>query len=170
MKTLASLAAAAAMMSASALSADGVNVSVTGNIVASPCLFNGGSSAVNIDLGDIQAANMVTPGSTSAPVPFSLSFTQCPAGTRSVTATFTGSPDPAAGNDYYINSGTARSVAIAMIDATSGQLKGTGSSISQSVSADRTATMPMKAMVASTTGGATAGTISAVVMLTLQYN
>ncbi|WP_395300077.1 fimbrial protein [Enterobacter sp. ECC-175] len=164
------LTAMAALMSASAMCADGVNVSVTGNIVASPCLFNGGSSAVNVDLGDIQAANLATPGSTSAPVLFSLSFSQCPVGTRSVTVAFTGTPDPAAGNDYYANGGTARNVAIAMIDAASGERKGTGSAVSHSVSADRTVTMPMKAMVSSAAGGATAGSISAVVMLTLQYN
>jgi minor fimbrial subunit len=64
-----------------AFSADSVNVSVTGNIVASPCVFNGGNSNLDVNLGNIQATNMVTPGSSSDPVPFSLLFTRCPSGT-----------------------------------------------------------------------------------------
>ena len=82
-----------------AFSADSVSVGVTGNIVASPCIFNGGNSNLNVNLGDIQATNMVTPGSSSDPVAFNLLFTNCPAGTRSVTASFTGNPDPLAGPD-----------------------------------------------------------------------
>ena len=106
---------------------------------------------------------MATPGSTSDPVPFSLLFTQCPTGTQSVTVSFTGSPDPAAGADYFMNSGSATHVAIAMRDAQTGTLKGT-------IGADRTATMAMQASVKSVTGGVTPGSISAVVVMTMQYN
>ena len=74
------------------IAADSVNLGVTGNIIASPCVFNGGSANTDINLGNIQATNMATPGSTSDPVPFNLQFTQCPAGTRSVTVSFTGTP------------------------------------------------------------------------------
>ena len=64
-----------------ALCADSVNIGVTGNIVASPCLFNNGNTNLDINLGNIQASNMVTPGSSSDPVTFDLLFTQCPVGT-----------------------------------------------------------------------------------------
>lgn len=125
---------------------------------------------MDINLGNIQATNMATPGSSSDPVPFNLLFTQCPAGTRSVTVSFTGSPDPLAGADYYMNSGSATNVAVAMREAGSGTLKGTGSSITQTIAADRTATMAMQASVKSVSGGATPGSISAVVVMTMQYN
>ncbi|WP_409050234.1 fimbrial protein [Enterobacter sp. RHBSTW-00175] len=151
-------------------SADSVNLGVTGNIVASPCIFNGGNANLDVHLGNIQATNMVTPGSSSDPVDFNLLFTQCPAGTRSVTVSFTGNPDPAAGADYYRNSGSATHVAIAMREAATGTLKGTGSSITQNIAADRTATIAMQASVTSVTGGATPGSISAVVVMTMQYN
>lgn len=151
-------------------SADSVNLGVTGNIVASPCIFNGGSENKDINLGNIQATNMATPGSSSDPVAFNLLFTQCPAGTRSVTVTFTGNPDPVAGADYYRNSGSASNVAIAMRETATGTLKGTGSSITQNIAADRTATMAMQAAVKSVTGGATPGSINAVVVMTMQYN
>ncbi|WP_431614880.1 fimbrial protein [Enterobacter cloacae] len=150
------------------IAADSVNLGVTGNIIASPCVFNGGSANLDINLGNIQATNMATPGSTSDPVPFNLQFTQCPAGTRSVTVSFTGTPDPAAGTDYYMNSGSATNVAIAMREAVTGTLKGTGSSITQNIAPDRTATMAMQASVKSVTGGATPGSVSAVVVMTMQ--
>lgn len=125
---------------------------------------------MDINLGNIQATDMATPGSSSDPVPFNLLFTQCPAGTRSVTVSFTGSPDPLAGADYYMNSGSATNVAVAMREAGTGTLKGTGSSITQTIAADRTATMAMQASVKSVSGGATPGSISAVVVMTMQYN
>lgn len=125
---------------------------------------------MDINLGNIQATNMATPGSSSDPVPFNLLFTQCPAGTRSVTVSFTGSPDPVAGADYYMNSGSATNVAVAMREAGTGTLKGTGSSITQTIAADRTATMAMQAAVESVSGGATPGSVSAVVVMTMQYN
>lgn len=74
-------------------------------------------------------------------------------GTRSVTATFTGTPDPVAGADYYINRGTATHVAIAMREAGSGILKGNGSSMTEYVASDRTAKMAMQAAVISTEAG-----------------
>ncbi|HII4349344.1 TPA: fimbrial protein [Enterobacter cloacae] len=160
----------AAVISGNVIAADSVNVSVTGNIVASPCVFNGGNTSLDINLGNIQASNMATPGSTSDPVPFSLLFTQCPAGTRSVTVSFTGNPDSVAGTSYYKNSGSATNVAIAMSEAATGALKGTGTTITQTIAADRTATMAMQALVKSVTGGATPGSISAVVVMTMQYN
>lgn len=160
----------AAIISGNVIAADSVNVSVSGNIVASPCVFNGGNTSLDVNLGNIQASNMATPGSTSDPVPFSLLFTQCPAGTRSVTVSFTGNPDPIAGADYYMNSGSATNVAIAMREAATGTLKGTGTRITQIIQADRAATMAMQASVKSITGGATPGSISAVVVMTMQYN
>ncbi|MFS9532817.1 type 1 fimbrial protein, partial [Klebsiella pneumoniae] len=68
------------------------------------------------------------------------------------------------------NSGTATRVAIAMSDATTGLLMGSGSSITQNIAADRTATIPMSAMVTSVAGRPTPGSIHAVVLLTMQYN
>ena len=86
-----------------------------------------------------------------------------------MTVSFTGSPDPVAGADYFMNSGSATHVAIAMRDAQTGTLKGTGSGMTQTIGADRTATMAMQASVKSVTGGVTPGSISAVVVMTMQY-
>lgn len=159
-----------ALLSWRVFAADSVDLGVTGNIVASPCLFNDGGAQMDISLGNIQAINMMTPGSSSTPVAFNLLFTQCPTGTRSVTVSFTGNPDPVAGADYYMNSGSATNVAVALRDAVTSTLKGTGASITQNITTDRTATIPMLASVISPSGGATPGSISAVVVMTMQYN
>ena len=80
MNILRTAALAATVISSNIFAADSVNVSVTGNIIAAPCIFNGGNASLNINLGNIQASNMATPGSSSDPVPFNLLFTQCPTG------------------------------------------------------------------------------------------
>lgn len=170
MNTLNKIILFLALVSGEVFSADVVNIGVTGNIVASPCVFNGGNSSLGINLGNIQASNMVTPGSTSDPVPFNLLFTQCPAGTHSVTVSFAGNPDPVAGADYYLNSGSATNVAVAMREVATGKLKGTGSIITQNIAADRTTTMAMQGSVISVIGGAMPGSVSAVVVMTMQYN
>lgn len=150
--------------------ADSVNVSVTGRIIAGPCIVNGGNTNLDVNLGSIQASNMVLPNSTSTPVGFNLQFTNCPASTRSITVTFSGNPDPVAGADYYKNTGTAANVAIGLIRTSTGTLQGSGASITQSVLSDGTATLAMQAQVYSSVGGAMPGTINAVVVTTMQYN
>ena len=169
--TLNTLAVAlACLFSAGAAATDGVNVAVNGNIVASPCVFNGGNAIVNVSLGNMQAKNMATPSSASTPVPFSLTFTDCPAATQSVTATFTGTADPAAGTHYYRNSGSATNIALGIIETRSGSLIGPGDGVTQDIGADRTATMNMQAIAYSCNGGVTPGTISVAVVATLEYN
>lgn len=56
-----------------AMSADNVDIKVTGRIIAAPCVFNGGSENMNVDLGNIQATNMFTPGL----LPIRLLFISC---------------------------------------------------------------------------------------------
>lgn len=160
----------ACLFTAGAAAMDAVNIAVKGNIVASPCVFNGGNAVVNVSLGNMQANNMATPASSSTPVPFSLTFTDCPAATQSVTATFNGTADPAAGTNYFKNSGTARNIALGIIDTRSGRLIGSGSSVTQNIGIDRTATMNMQAIAYSSAGGVTPGTLGVAVILTLEYN
>ncbi|HDR2860156.1 TPA: type 1 fimbrial protein [Enterobacter asburiae] len=153
-----------------ACSADRVDIQITGDIVASPCIFNGGDNNLNVNLGDIYASNMATPHSQSVPVDFALRFTQCPAGTRSVDVQFSGVTDPVAGDGYYKNSGTAGHVAIGLQDLLTGNAVGSGTRINRPVDTDKTITLDMKAWVYSTEGAVTPGTINSVVVLTMQYN
>lgn len=153
----------------SAFAGDTVTMNITGNVVASPCVVNGGTGNIDVDLGNIQATTLAAPSSSSPEVPFDIKLTSCPTGTSGVVATFAGTSDPVAGAGYYTNTGTATNVAVALIQASSGTLKGNGSTITQSVQADRTVTMSMKAKAYSSAGGATPGTIKAVVTATFTY-
>jgi minor fimbrial subunit len=155
---------------ASLQAAERANLNVTGNIVASPCQFNGGINQMDVDLGDIQASNMVRAGSVSQPINFTLLFSACPAGTSRVTVTFTGHQDPIAGVDYYQSNGTATNVAIGIRDPTTGALKGSGTDMTQQVLPDRTAAIPVQAFVYSAAGHPMPGSLRSVVLLTMQYN
>ena len=167
-KTLAAILIAACSLSA--IAADNVNINVTGNIIASPCIVNGGSTGLTVDLGNIQATALSSPGSSSAPIDFTLSITNCPAGTSSVTTIFTGTPDTVAGSSYYKNSGTATNLAVQLTQVSTGNAVGNGATITQTVQADRTASIAMKAKAYSSAGGAMPGSINAVIVTTMQYN
>lgn len=165
-KILAGMLAAAT--SFSIYSAD-TNINITGRVVAQPCIVNGGNTNLDVDLGDIPANLLQTPASSSTEKPFTLELTNCPAGTSSVVARFSGTSDPVAGINYYKNNGTATNVAVALIQASTGNLKGSGTTISQNVQSGAV-TIALKAKAYSSAGNATSGTISATVVATMTYN
>lgn len=165
------LMAIAAMVSFPSMAADTVNINVTGTIVASPCVINGGSANLNVDLGStIQASTLASAGATSTPVAFTLPITACPVGTSSVQVTFSGTPDPVAGANYYKSTGTATNVAVGLYQASNGNLLGNGSSVTQTVQGDRTASLAMQAKAYSASGSVMPGTINSVIVATMQYN
>ncbi|MDY0923348.1 fimbrial protein [Leclercia sp. CFBP8987] len=157
------------MAAQGAYAGDTVTMNITGNVVASPCVVNGGGGNIDVDLGDIQATTLATAASSSTEKAFDIKLTSCPTGTSSVVATFSGTSDTVAGTDYYKNTGTAGNVAVALIQASNNYMKGNGTTITQTVQADRTATMSMKAKAYSSAGGATPGTIKSVVTATFTY-
>lgn len=158
----------AAAMSLSLYAAD-TSINISGRVVASPCVVNGGNANLAVPLGDIQASDLNAVGSSSQPVDFTLDLTGCPFGTSSVVTSFSGTSDPGAGANYYKNTGTAGSVAVALIQTSTGNLKGSGSTITQSI-ASGTASIALKAKAYSSAGGATPGTILATVVATMTYN
>lgn len=166
MKVLVGMLATA--ISASLYAAD-TNINITGKVVAQPCIVNGGNTNLDVDLGDIPATLLQGPASSSVEKPFSLDLTSCPAGTSSVVARFSGTSDPVAGINYYKNTGTATNVAVALIQASTGNLKGSGTTITQSVQSG-TVSYALKAKAYSSVGNATSGTISATVVATMTYN
>jgi minor fimbrial subunit len=157
------------MTSHGAFAGDTVTLNITGNVIASPCVVNGGAGNIDVDLGNIQATTLAAASSSSTEVPFDIKLTSCPTGTSNIVATFSGTSDPVAGTSYYKNTGTATNVAVALIQASTSNLKGNGSTITQSVQADRTVTMSMKAKAYSSAGSAMPGTINSVVTATFTY-
>ncbi|MBE4916786.1 MULTISPECIES: fimbrial protein [Enterobacter] len=165
------LMAITAAISFSSMAVDTANINVTGTIVASPCVINGGSANLNVDLGStIQASALASAGATSSPVAFTLPITACPVGTSTVQVTFSGTPDPVAGANYYKSTGTATNVAVGLYQASNGNLLGNGTSVTQTVQGDRTASLAMQAKAYSSAGSVMPGTINSVIVATMQYN
>ncbi|EHN8807261.1 type 1 fimbrial protein [Enterobacter roggenkampii] len=165
------LMAITAAISFSSMAVDTANINVTGTIVASPCVINGGSANLNVDLGStIQASALASAGATSSPVAFTLPITACPIGTSTVQVTFSGTPDPVAGANYYKSTGTATNVAVGLYQASNGNLLGNGTSVTQTVQGDRTASLAMQAKAYSSAGSVMPGTINSVIVATMQYN
>lgn len=158
----------ATVFSVSVYAAD-TNINISGKVVAMPCIVNGGNSSLNVDLGDIPVNQLYNSGSSSAFKEFSLVLTNCPVGTSTVTATFSGTSDPVAGANYYKNTGTASNVAVAVIQPSTGILKGTGTTITQNVMFNGV-TYDLRAKAYSSAGRATPGTISATVVAAMTYN
>ena len=149
-------------------SADTVNINVTGNIVALPCIVNGGASSLNVDLGNIQATALAAPDSSSTAVPFTLTVTNCPTGTSTVRADIGGSASHDAPN-LYENSGTAGNVYVVLYNGVTGDSLGPGSTVLLPVQSDRTASMALKAGAYSLYGNTTPGTINSVIIVTMSY-
>ncbi|MGO4744697.1 fimbrial protein [Serratia quinivorans] len=162
---LAGLVIAAGMTVAQA---DPVNITITGNVVASPCTVDTTNSNLTVDLGTIQAADLATVGNTSTAIPFQLKLKDCPASTTSAMVTFGGTADPVV-TDRYISTGTASNVAVEVLQTSTGYLKGPTTNITQSIQADRTITYALQTR-AYAKGVATPGTIVATVLATFTYN
>jgi minor fimbrial subunit len=45
--------------------ADTSTITITGNVIASPCVIDSSNSVINVDLQVIQAFTLTTPGSSS---------------------------------------------------------------------------------------------------------
>lgn len=92
-----------------------VNIDITGTVVASPCVVNGGDNTLSINLGDtIQADALSAPGSTTDWVEKTLALTSCPASTTSFSVAFSGTADDDA--DFYKNTGTATNLKLELTD------------------------------------------------------
>lgn len=149
---------------------DPVTITVTGKIVASPCEVDPTSQAQTVNLNDIEAADLSAAGSYSDWVPFSISLINCPAGTTSVTATFTGTADSNDPSSSYVNVGTAQNVAV-QLETSSGETKlGNGSTSTVSVNSSNVAQWGLHTRAYSFKGGVTPGTIKSVITVSFAYN
>ncbi|MDK9362345.1 fimbrial protein [Lelliottia wanjuensis] len=163
------LACLLSTMTLPSLAADAVNIKVTGKVIASPCVVNNGSSDLAVDLSDIQASSLAVASATSPAVDFSLDFKNCPAGTTSVKAVFSGTPD-STNPKYYQNTGTATGVAVGLYQASNGFGRDNGTYIVQPVLEDGTVSIALQARAFSLAGAPTPGTISATIVATMEYN
>lgn len=149
--------------------ADPVNINISGNVVASPCVVNNNNSDLNVDLGtSIQANTLETAGAGTTPKAFNLLLTSCPVGTSNVTVTFTGTAAAAPQTNMYLNTGVATPLAVEL--SSGGTILGNSSTLTQAVQADRTVTYALSARAVTPTGNVMPGSIIALVQANFTYN
>ena len=119
-----------------------------------------------IELGDLNTFSLVNAGSSSAWHSVALELSNCPVGTSRVTASFSGTADS---TGYYKNQGTAGNIQLELQDDSGNRLN-TGATKSVVVDdASQSARFPLQVRALSVNGGATQGTIQAVINVTYTY-
>jgi len=176
LSSAASLMIAAGMVH-SAFAADPVQITVTGNIVASPCIIDSKSVSKDVPLGELQSADLNAAGSSSPWIPIEVSFESCPAGTSTITATFHGTADNDDSTTLYSNSAVdagadkaAKNIAV-QLEGLADEPYGDGKTATIDIaSAGTTPTFKMHTRAFSKNGGATPGLIKAVITMSFAYN
>ncbi|CAM8679417.1 fimbrial protein [Kluyvera sp. M-M157-B] len=145
------------------LAAD-VTITVNGKVVAKPCTVSTSNAAV--ELGDLYTFSLMSAGSSSAWHSVALELSNCPVGTSRVTASFSGTADA---TGYYQNQGTARNIQLELQN-NGGNTLNTGTSTAVQVDeSSQSARFPLQVRALSVNGGATQGTIQAVINVTYTY-
>ncbi|MDE5204346.1 fimbrial protein [Citrobacter amalonaticus] len=155
----------AAILAASAVvQAADVTITVNGKVVAKPCTVS--TTNATVELGDLYTFSLVSAGSSSAWHTVALELSNCPVGTSRVTASFSGTADS---TGYYKNQGTAGNIQLELQDDSGNRLN-TGATKSVVVDdASQSARFPLQVRALSVNGGATQGTIQAVINVTYTY-
>lgn len=148
----------------SALWAADVTITVNGKVVAKPCTVS--TRNADVELGDLYTFSLLSAGSSSAWHDVELDLINCPVGTSRVTASFSGTADA---TGYYQNQGTARNIQLELQDA-GGKTLNTGATTTVTVDeTSQSARFPLQVRALSVNGGATQGTIQAVINVTYTY-
>ena len=141
-----------------------VTITVNGKVVAKPCTVS--TTTATVELGDLYTFSLVNAGSSSAWHSVALELSNCPVGTSRVTASFSGTADS---TGYYNNQGTAGNIQLELQEDSGNRLN-TGATKSVVVDdASQSARFPLQVRALSVNGGATQGTIQAVINVTYTY-
>ncbi|WP_316393062.1 type 1 fimbrial minor subunit FimG, partial [Citrobacter farmeri] len=135
-----------------------------GKVVAKPCTVS--TTNATVELGDLYTFSLISAGSTSAWHTVALDLSNCPVGTSRVTASFSGTADS---TGYYKNQGSAGNIQLELQDDSGNRLN-TGATKSVQVDeATQTTRFSLQVRAISVNGGATQGTIQAVINVTYTY-
>lgn len=146
------------------LQAADITITVNGKVVAKPCTVS--TLNTTVDLGDLYTFSLVSAGSSSPWHSVALNLSNCPVGTSRVTASFSGTADA---TGYYKNQGTAGNIQLELQDDGGTTLNtGTKKEVQVSVS-NQSVSFPLQVRALTVNGGATQGTIQAVINVTYTY-
>lgn len=154
--------AGAVMMMLPWLSFADASLTLSGNVVASPCTVDTDTVNKTVELGTLQRRDLQTAGEGGEWQDFDLLLTNCPAGTTKVTATLSGTVDPQDASAWK-NSGTSTNMALRIASRDHSQTVAPGSSLDQNVNiSTRSASFPLSARMFTPQGNATAGAFQSV--------
>ncbi|MBV8042162.1 fimbrial protein [Pluralibacter sp.] len=145
-----------------------VNIDITGTVIASPCVVNGGQNSLSVNLGDsIEANSLSVAGDTSSWKDFVISLSSCPLSTSSFSVAFSGTPDTDDATTYK-NTGTATNLKLALTTH-DGAVLGDGTTIDNvDVSTTHAYDLQLRARAVSK-GAVMPGTIQGQVQATFTY-
>lgn len=142
-----------------------VTITVNGKVVAKPCTVF--TTNATVDLGDLYSFSLISAGAASAWHDVALELSHCPVGTSRVTASFSGTADS---TGYYKNQGTAQNIQLELQDASGNTLNTGATKTVQVDDATQSAHFPLQVRALTVNGGATQGTIQAVINITYTYS
>lgn len=138
------------------------SISVSGNVVASPCTIDTDTVNKVVELGSLQQFSLRSAGAGGDWQDFDLVLTNCPAGTANVTAQLSGTVDTQDATAWK-NSGTSTNMALRIASRDHSTAYAPGSSLQQSINtSNRSASFPLSARMFTPQGSATAGTFQSV--------
>jgi len=153
------------MAGASFFSSADTSVTLSGNVVASPCTVDTDTANKLVEFDPLPRTDLQTAGTGGAWQNFSLLVKNCPAGTRQVTVKYLGTNDIQDATAWK-NTGTATNVALRMTNADHSVVYSNGSAQQISVNTSTSsAEFPLSAKIFTPQGNAGAGTFAATINL-----
>ena len=152
-------------LAAEAVQAADVTITINGQVVAEPCTIT--TTTANVSLGTLSTSNLQSAGSVSDWKTVALELTDCPVGTSSVTATFTGTSDST--GTYFLNQGTAGNIAVQLADSSGNNITNGGTLTSAVSDSTLATTFNLEVRAVSSAGSATQGSIQSVVDVTYTW-
>ncbi|MCK6696299.1 fimbrial protein [Enterobacter bugandensis] len=145
------------------------NINISGQVIASPCVVDTGTVSKVVNLGEDTKQNLINAGDGGVWSDFDLLVQNCPTGTSSVTAKFTGNADtqdPTA----WKNSGTSNNVALRIASRDHATTYSVNSTMQVNVdNSTRSSTFPLSARMFTPQGNSTAGTFQSVMNVDFTY-
>ncbi|MBL5926034.1 type 1 fimbrial minor subunit FimG [Enterobacter asburiae] len=141
-----------------------ITITVNGRVVAKPCVVS--TTNATVDLGDLSTFDLISAGASSAWQDTSLNLTSCPVGTSRVKASFSGTADS---TGYYKNQGSAGNIQLELQDDLGTTLNNGALKTINVDDNNKSASFPLKVRALTVNGGATQGTIKAVINVTYTY-
>lgn len=144
-------------------------VDVSANILESSCKIATRSVEQSVYLGKGRVADLMQAKDATEWKEFSILLEDCPDSVSKVVVTVSGAPDVDA-PDYYLNTGTAKKVAIDVQNATDETQLSNGKTATTTVDQNHNAALQFKGRMITPTGGTTSGSVVALLELSFEFN